>query len=278
MFAYAAAGNVMTVRPRPLTTFESSLRQPLAMESARADAATTRCICLRTGLVSIVVALGVVVVALVLLRLVLRFVARFHHAVVVTFGTRDHSTVLVDAARIVDDATVRIDATRVVYDGSARIGPPRVVHDGAAWIYPSRIIYASALVVHVPARIARVRRGLVAVDDAGIGRNARGSRRAVGRGGLMPRRNAVDPNPAHSGRRTLARRHTPIAAATTLRHRRRRDRERGYHCSKLDFSHRFLRRTCSDWSLSWQVQCRSAPSWLGLSRLLRQCLLGAAKT
>src|SRR6476646_2310736 len=177
----------MTVRPRPLTTFESSLRQPLAMESARADAATTRCVCLRTVLVSIVVALVVVVVAFVLLRLVLRFVPRFHHAVVVTFGTRDHATVLVDAAGIVDDATVRIDASRVVYDRPVWIGPPRIVHDGAARIDSSRIIYASALVVHIPTRIARVRRGLIAVDDAGVGRDARGSRRAVGRRGLMAR-------------------------------------------------------------------------------------------
>src|SRR5690349_15155344 len=128
MLAWEAAGTVITVRPRPRTTFESSRRQPLAVMRARTVVATTRCEKLEMVLVTIVVAL-VVVVAFVLLRLVLAFAPRFSDTLVITLGALDHPAVLIDASRIVDDLPVLVDTSRIIDDSSIRIDPTRIIDD-----------------------------------------------------------------------------------------------------------------------------------------------------
>jgi hypothetical protein len=193
--------------------------------SATAAVATTRRTCSRTLLVSIVIALIVVVAAVLMLcRSVLRIAPRLPDPVIVAVRARSHSTVFVDSTRVIDDLAVRIDTAWIVDDLAVGVT--------ASWI-----IHATALVVYVSPRIARIDRDLVSVNDPRVGRHSRGCRGAIRWSGLMTRRNSVDPDSAHPCRRTLTRRDAPVATTTTLRHRRRRDGESGYHCSKLDFSH-----------------------------------------
>jgi len=184
--------------------------------NAMAVVATTRHVCFRTLLVSIVVALIVVVtVVLVLRRLVFRLAPRLRYPIV-ALRPRDHATTFIDSARIIHDLAVRIYAPRIVNDLAVRVDPSRIIHATTL-----RIIHATILIVYVSPRIARVYGALVAIDDSGVGWNACRGRCAVRWSGLVTGRNAVDPNPAHPGGGTLTRWYSLIAAPTTLRHRRR---------------------------------------------------------
>src|SRR5206468_2587521 len=81
--------------------------------------------------------------------------------------------------------------------------------------YPRPVRKLPAAIEHA-AVVTVTTTAVAAINDAGVGGKIRAGRDAIRRRRLLSRRNAVDPDAAHPGRRTLAGRNSIRISPTSL--------------------------------------------------------------